>query len=1629
MADQHPLQKILDTFRKSSKTEREKGTYFEELICAYLRNEPTYEDLYSDVWMLADVPEKFGINKTDVGVDLVARTHGTGEFHAIQCKCYDEAHQINKEDIDSFFTASGKKPFSHRVIVTTTDKWGVNAVDALEGQQPPVNVINLADLRASQIDWAKYVPNEKPALKKKYDPEPHQETAISHVINGLKHADRGKMIMACGTGKTFVALKIAEEQAGKNKRVLFLVPSLALLSQTLTEWTQQSKTPLHSFAVCSDSAVGKKRKKDDDVVRTFVHELQFPATTEADRLADEMEKRHDSKHMSVVFATYHSISVVHDAQKKHGLKEFDLIICDEAHRTTGATFDGEAESHFVKVHDQGYIKGKKRLYMTATPRIYGESAKARAEQEDVEICSMDDESLYGKQLFILSFSEAVERGLLVDYKVVVLTIEEDYVSQRMQTLLADGSNQLKVDDAARIIGCWKALAKQGFSDDKIGTSEPMKRAVAFCQVIDPVTGKTSHKVSSKHISNMFQQVVDAYHESVDEDDPLLCESRHVDGTMNATEKTTHIEWLKEPADDNTCRILSNVRCLSEGVDVPALDAVLFLSPRNSPVEVVQSVGRVMRKPRDGTVKKLGYVVLPVVIPHGVKPHESLDDNKIYKVVWEVLQALRSHDDRFDAFANKLDLISDPSGRMEVIAVTDKLGKKSSSKDKVAGGRGDYTIGTEAPPHQTQRKFQFEPGELEKALYAKLVQKCGTRNYWESWASDIADIALTHISRITAIVENQKNTKEIKAFNSFAGELRDDLNDSISDGEVIEMLAQHLITKPVFDALFEEYSFASNNSVSKGMQKILDLLHEHHLEKETATLENFYGSVRRRASGIDTAEGKQKIVVELYDKFFRNAFPRLTERLGIVYTPVEVVDFIIHSVNDVLQEEFGQTLADDGVHILDPFVGTGTFITRLLQSGLIPKDKLPNKYRNEIHCNEIILLAYYIAAINIEAVYHSIVGGGYKPYEGILLTDTFQMYESDDQIEQFFPDNSERRKRQKKLPIRIIFGNPPYASADRDETGVKATSYAELDRRIAATYVASAARQMGKSKMYDSYIRAIRWASDRIGESGIIGFVTNAGYLDANTFDGLRKCLAEEFCGIYVFNLRGDARTSGEQRRKEKDNVFGQGTRTPVAISILVKKSKKNSSNQIFYHEVGDYLTREQKLSILADLKSISGIKSSKKWTAITPDVHHDWLNQRDTSFDDFIPIGNKKTRDISVFSTYSMGVKSNRDDWVYNSSEDVLQKQLKSTIDFYNSESERVQSNHSDASALDRNPKKIKWTSDLIRDATSGIDHTFDSTALRQSMYRPFFKQWSYFDPSWNWTRHLMHEYFPTNETNNLSICVTGLGESKPFSALITNLTPNLHLIAGAQCYPLAHFDNCDDKKKLFLSTADHKNDAIRDAGLDYFIEAYGGAESISKEDLFYYIYSLLHSQEYRERYKDNLSKELPRIPAVRKFEDFKKFSQAGRDLAHWHLNYETVDCHPVTLEFTAGNKGPQSLKACKDKHFYVKKMKFGKTKDPDQKKNINDKTTVIYNDFITVKDIPLEAYGYVVNGKPAIEWVMERQAVTTDRKSGIVNDANLWATETMGNAAYPLELLQRVITVSLETNRIVDSLPALDID
>ncbi|KGQ63194.1 damage-inducible protein [Gallibacterium anatis 7990] len=1641
----HPsgLSQLLKTYQDISLTEREKGTYFEYLTIQYLTHEPAYHDLYQEVLTFADWVEKYqpeGTRKTDTGIDLVAIDF-EGKFTAIQCKNYSPDHRIQKSDIDSFFTASGKKIFSHRLIVTTTDHWSENAAASLNDQQPPVTVIDRSALENSLIDWSSFQPSQEVKIRAKKTLREHQISALNAVKAGLQTANRGKLIMACGTGKTFTSLKIAEEIAGKGKNVLFLVPSLALLSQSLTEWTQEAAIPLHSFAVCSDSDVGKQHKNNDDLVQTQIHELQYPATTNADSLLKAVTIRHNDEAMTVVFSTYHSIDVIHQAQQK-GLPPFDLVICDEAHRTTGASFDDdENESAFVRIHNNDYINAHKRLYMTATPRIYTEDAK---KTEGVVVYSMDDKNLFGDELYTINFSSAVKRGLLVDYKVLVLAVEESHINRRLEYLLNRENNEIQVDDAAKIVGCWKALSKYGVEDDLADDSQPMKRAVAFCQVIEKDYKGSKHKVSSKAIAEMFDTVVTAYQEqeieALNEIDPKLslnqsltlkCEAEHVDGSMNASEKSSKINWLKEDAGENTCRILSNVRCLSEGVDVPALDAVLFLTARNSQVDVVQSVGRVMRKAEG---KKRGYVILPVVIPANKTPEEALNDNENYRVVWQVLNALRSHDDRFDAMLNKMEFDGAAKDKIEVISVISEVFRKQTKKQQAnkkkydKSGRGQHSIGNKSDDFEgEQLDLQFEVGELERALVAKIVKKCGNRTHWEEWAADVAKIAQTHIDRINAILENPQNTAQREAFNAFANELRDDLNNAISDSDVVEMLAQHLITKPVFDALFANDNFSAHNPMSMALQNTIDKLQGQNIANaETKRLQEFYESIQFRVSNIQSPEGKQRIIKELYESFFNNAFPKMQERLGIVYTPIEVVDFILHSVEDVLQQEFNASLADNGVQILDPFTGTGTFITRLLQSGLIPIEKLPQKYQ-QIHANEIVLLAYYIAAINIESVYHALLAQNeqadktkkqsYQPFKGICLTDTFQLYEKEDLVDAILEENSARRKRQQKLDIQVIIGNPPYSAKQTAANDNNANiAYPLLDQRITNTYAAYSTAT-NRNSLYDSYIRAIRWASDRIKNKGVVGFITNASFIDSNVATGVRKCLAEEFSSLYIFHMRGNSRTSGEEARKEGGNIFD--IRTPTAISILVKNPDSTKNGKIYFCDIGNYLKKQEKLDKIIEFKSIKGISQQNAWQEIIPDEFNDWLNQRDVSFDNYPAIGDKKDKEVIViFNSYSRGIGTSRDSWAYNFSQENLSQNIQSTINFYNSEVERYNRTNKTIDVQDfinLDPKKIAWSRALRNDLKNKKSYKFYSSTIRVGLYRPFIKQNIYFHKNLINDMAQIPKIFPTPTAENKVICVTGLSASA-FSTLITNVIPDLNMMkAGSQCFPIYLYE--EDKKEQGKY---HRTDAITDQGLTYFTEYYADF-NIQKEDIFYYIYGLLHSEEYRQRYADNLKKQLPRIPHVKNIKDFWLFVQAGRALAELHLHYDQVPMYDGVL-FSGGLKIVDDqltgdLIGFSPADFYVEKMKFVQKAD---------KSKVKYNEKFTIENIPLEAFDYIVNGKSALEWVMERQSVKVDKDSGLINDANDWAKETMNNPKYPLELFLRVITVSLKTREIVKNLPKL---
>ena len=1650
------IHEILAEFREAATSNRDMGDKFERLIAAYLVTDPLQSERFSDVWLWSEWPDRG--NQPDTGIDLVAKERATGEFCAIQCKFYGKGHTVQKGDIDSFFTASGKKPFTSRMIVATTE-FGKHAEEALTSQHIPVQRLDVADLENSPIDWAHFSLKrpDQMKLRTRKQLRPHQRNALMHVIEGFSEAERGKMIMACGTGKTFTALKIAEQFASgaklwqkapaTNGMVLFLVPSIALLSQTLFEWTAETELGMHCFAVCSDTAVGKQAGDMEDI---RLHDLPFPATTDARKLATQLAAFAGKKPLTVVFSTYQSIQTIADAQKKHGVPAFDLIVCDEAHRTTGVILEAGDESNFVKVHDGSFIKATKRLYMTATPRIFSDGSKTQAEENDAVVCSMDDPTLYGEELHRLGFGEAVGSGLLADYKVMVLAVDEKYVSKTFQSQLAV-EGELNLDDVVKITGCWNGLSKRMARDaegnDLSGDDAPMHRAVAFSRSIR----------DSKRLTDLFAGVVQKYTDSAKDestdDSPaenfLRCEVNHVDGTMNMTVRNRKLGWLKADTsnDGNVCRILSNARCLSEGVDVPALDSVLFLNPRNSVVDVVQSVGRVMRI---APGKKYGYIILPIGIPADVPPEVALKDNQKYKVVWQVLQALRAHDDRFNATVNKIELNKERPSNIQIIGVSGGGGNEDEGGDT---GAGKAT--------QVQMRLDFPNlEEWRDAIFAKIVLKCGDRRYWESWAKDVSVIAERHITRIKALLVGSDSAHR-KAFEEFLKGLRTNLNPAVSEDDAIEMLAQHLITKPVFDALFEGYAFTQHNPVSQSMQTMLDMLETQALDKEQQSLEKFYASVRQRVAGIDNAAAKQTVIKELYEKFFRSAFPRMAERLGIVYTPVEVVDFIIQSADHALRQEFGVGLSDQGVHVLDPFTGTGTFMVRLLQSGLIKPEDLAYKYRNEFHANEIALLAYYIAAINIEETYHSLVkahdsSAGYLPFEGIVLADTFQLNEGQSKLDDQFPENNKRAKRQSGIDIRVIVGNPPYSAQQASQNdGNQNLAYPQLDAKIEATYAAKSNASNVKN-LYDSYVRAVRWASDRVKDKGIVCFVSNGSFIDANNMDGLRKCLMDEFSSVYVFNLRGNQRTSGETSRMEGGKVFGSGSRAQIAISMLIKNPAKQGKGQLFYYDIGDYLSREEKLKIITEFTSIGSIP----WKALLPNDSHDWINQRDPAFDAFLPLGDKSDpNNVTVFDVYSLGLGTNRDAWAYNFSRQALTSNMGRMIDFYNQQvagfkkvaekttfknaTERLKAVES---FIDNDPKKISWSSSLIPHVGRGTKSEFNGNSIEIGLYRPFNKLRVYFDNVMNHRVGQLPKIFPYTQ-KNIAICVSGIGASKGFSALVTDVIPNLHTIDSGQCFPLYAYEEGDeeaiaqldilDQQDFFHTEDDNgelvlhepvameddaltalcdaaspcRRENIPDAILAKFQTTYAASKgkSIVKEDIFYYAYGILHSPEYKSRFDSDLKKMVPRIPFAK---DFWAFSVGGRELAQWHLNYETVEPYPVQQagELDLGDAA----------YYQVQKMQFAK------KGKEVDKSTINVNSRIRLSGIPLEAYDYVVNGKSAIEWVMDRYQVTVDKDSGIRNDPNAWGLE-MRQPDYIVNLVKRVIRVSLETVKIVQALPPLN--
>ncbi|QDK11168.1 DEAD/DEAH box helicase [Helicobacter pylori] len=1565
---------------------RHKGSLFEKLSKQFLQEHDSaneYESikLWND-WELRN-------NEGDRGIDIVIQTTSK-EYIAVQCKFHQNSISLN--DISTFLTqlqsGVGEVRFKKGIIISTSHLTS-NALKAIEqirstGMGIDIDEINEEDFIYSRIDWEKFDPtkteDELPLCDKK-KPRSHQTEAINatkEYFSDPKNA-RGKLIMACGTGKTYTSLKIMETL--NPKITLFLAPSIALLSQTFREYAQEKSEPFYASIVCSDDKVGKSKDEDNDDIN--FSELPLKPSTRLEDILSVRKKAQKENKRFIIFSTYQSALRIKEAQEA-GLNEIDLIICDEAHRTVGAMYSSnerDDKNAFTLCHSDEHIKAKKRLYMTATPKVYSESSKAKAKESDNVIYSMDDGEIFGEEIYTLNFSQAIALDLLTDYKVIILAVRKENLSgvtnsvnKKISQLKAEGTKLDKKlinnEFVCKIVGTHKGLAKQDLivldkenkEDHNLQNqydTAPSQRAISFCKSIQ----------TSKNIKDSFETIMECYDEELKKKSfkNLQISIDHIDGTMNCKERLEKLEELNQ-FQPNTCKVLSNARCLSEGVDVPALDSIVFFDGKSAMVDIIQAVGRVMRKSKR---KKRGYIILPIALAESeIQNLDEAVNNTNFKNIWKVIKALRSHD---------------PS-----------LVDEATFKEKIK------IFGSDDGKKQNDEKTLFDAiflQDLADAVYNVMPTKLGDRNYWENFTKKTGNIARILNERLKNIFD-----KNPEIFHGFLDSLRENIHQNIKEEEALDMITSHIITKPIFDAIFGDNI---KNPIAKALDKMVQKLSTLGLEGETKDLKNLYESVKTEAAHAKSQKSQQELIKNLYNTFFKEAFKKQSEKLGIVYTPIEVVDFILRATNGILKKHFNTDFNDKNITIFDPFTGTGSFIARLLskENALISDEALKEKFQNNLFAFDIVLLSYYIALINITQAAQN-RDSSLKNFKNIVLTDSLDYLEekTNKGVFKFFEDLKENKDIKDTLAdqnIRVIIGNPPYSAGAKSENDNNQNlTHPKLEKWVYETYGKNSTAKVGATTR-DTLIQSIRMASDLLKDKGVLGFVVNGSFIDSKSADGFRKCVAKDFAHLYALNLRGNQRTSGEVSKKEGGKIFDSGSRATVAVIFFVK-DKSTPDNTIFYYEVEDYLKREAKLNLLAGFENLESVPFSE----ITPNDKGDWINQREDAFDKLIPLKRDKTLKIfdTIFDINSSGVVSGRDPWVYNFSPNILTQSVQTCIDTYNADLKRFNERFREAfkqrakgvKPADRykhlsdreittDKTKIAWTRSLKKGfiknenlPESGMER------IRLALYRPFNKQWLYFDKNLNEEQSQLPKIFPDKSAQNVVIN-TGAGNGKNFSALVSDAIPDTHFIGDTQAFPLYYYDDLGNRSY-----------AISGYALNLFRRHYQD-NAITEEEIFYYIYAILHHKGYLEKYKNSLAKEAPRIALS---EDFKELSILGKELAELHLNYENGEMHESVKHNLLENANIEG-------YYDVDKMKKDKKGD-----------SIIYNQNITITQIPKKAFDYVVNGKSAIDWVIERYQKTTDKDSLIENNPNDYA-----GGKYVFELLCRVIKLSEKSVDLIEKI------
>lgn len=833
----------------------------------------------------------------------------------------------------------------------------------------------------------------------------------------------------------------------------------------------------------------------------------------------------------------------------------------------------------------------------------------------------------------------------------------------------------------------------------------------------------------------------------------------------------------------------------------------------------------------------------------------------------------------------------------------------------------------------------------------------------------------------------KDNKKFQGAYAFFLELcKSSLNPNISQAAVDEMLVQHLLTERLIRKIFDNPDFMSNNAIAVEIEKVIRALVSPSFSREEylKSLDRFYRAIEDAAHGLEDFAEKQHFLNSIYERFFQGYSVKIADTHGIVYTPQPIVDFMCASVVEVLQTEFGKTLGDPDVVILDPATGTGNFIVNLLRR--FPRRDLEAAYKERLFANEIMLLPYYIAALNIEHAYYELTGQ-YESFEGLCFVDTLDIAEGAQLRMSFMTEaNSQRVERQKQAPITVIIGNPPYNVGQISENdNNKNRNYGLVDERISQTYVKDSKATL-RRQLYDPYVRFFRWAVDRLqGRDGIVCYVTNNSFVDQLAFDGMRKHILQDFTRIAHVDLHGNIRQN-PKLSGTTHNVFG--IQVGVGITIAIR-SAKHKDRQILYHRVPEDWRKEEKFGWLEQRKNIATIG----WQALIPDDRHSWLVPENADvFDAFLEMGSKTTKLASgpaaraIFKSFSSGVMTGRDDIAYNFSPDNLAQIVRQFGENYNSEVDRFRRIGKDQD-IDAfvDYSRIKWSRDLKRILKSGRYLTFDSRCIRKALYRPFSKQYLYFADIAIDEQGQFHKIFPiqSTERDNRIVWIK-VGSDWPMFALIAECIADRLPQGGSQCFPFYVYD----------PDGSNRRENITDWALKQFRDHYGD-ESISKWDIFNYVYGVLHHPGYREKFADNLKRELPRIPFA---PDFRAFAEAGQRLADLHLNYEQVEPYP--LQWIEAQDEPLS--------YRVTKMRLSK-----------DKTQVVVNDSLTLAGIPPQVFAYRLGNRSALDWVIDQYQITTDKRSGITSDPN-----REDDPRYIVDLVGKVIAVSVETVRIVEGIP-----